>query len=923
MFGKSIIKSNPNWNEDNVLVENTNTLKSSNAKRVDILIVDMVMPPVAIETSYTKGDADKDAKGRIGEQYKKTMDVIHTSIAVEIDEKYRKFTSLNENDIFKYSVHQMRNNQSLRFPNEGFLEGTYNDIARLAASTAVPKEKLEKVASEVGNLVNAAAEKLDMISDNKLLKIQKTLYQRSKLTGRRTTAVLWLNALFVQQMLYDGERIPETTRNPDECVEAWNKIYKINWRAIFKPAIDILDELKDTNPLEVYESLGLLLKAVNVIQRAKLGSEINIGAELFPILASDRKNSAAYYTQAHTAELLTALTINGRILDKIKQEGEIFEDFYVGDLACGTGTLLRSAYKQIRTYYGHDKDVQSMNKFHKSAMEKGLFGVDVSPIASHLAVASLAINSKMPYTKTNIGWVLVGNDDLTGSIEYMNKDAVTNLFSEGFGTSTGGHETSNENSVVIKHRSMSVILANPPYSRTRKGLSAFDIAGLSKKERNLCQIKWAKLIKDEDCIKTAGMAATFLCIANKKISPGGKIGFVLPRSAAHEDAWEKTRNMLERQFENVLAIVVRTGQARGKTALSADTKFEEMLLVATKKKDDDRTSSPIRCVTLKEPVTRIGEAAEIAKAITHSSENGTIYLGNTEIGSSLMFKSSSGAPWSMLGIEHDGLAAIADRLVKDGELCQFSGVKAKVIPMTTIGELFEVGPTHHRIGHLKGGDPIGAFKFYKITRQRDEWGKHRALWQANHKAQNTLVVIPTHRGYIVNANESKKMIKNSSTLFYARGMQWTSQTITAAITEQPVMGGSAWTALLHQDCNVKKAFSLWSNSIYGMIVYWACGGRTQLGRSRLQVKAISKVKCPKFDTLHKTKLQYAAREFDRLAKVKLLAACKSDEDDARHEINKVVSNMLGIKNYDEYKLTKLWCMESSVRGKPVNDQILW
>lgn len=918
MLGNALIKTNPNWNENNVLIENTNTLSSSKSKRVDVLIVDRVMPPVAIETSYTKGDADKDANARIGEQYRKTMDTIHTAIAIEIDEKYRKVTSLNMNDVFRYALHQISNNQNRRFPEKGFLEGTYKDIAKLAATTAVPKEELERVAKTVGNLVNAASEKLNNVSNNKLLKIRKTLYQRSKLTGRRTTAVLWLNALFVQKMLYDGINIPETTKNPNECVDAWNRIYEINWKAIFKPAIDILDELKDTNPREVFESLGLLLEAINVIQIAKLGSEINIGAELFPILASDRKNSAAYYTQPHTAELLTSLTINKQILNRIKDEKEIFESFCVCDLACGTGTLLRFAYKQIRTYYEHDRDVQSMNKFHKLAMEKGLYGVDVSPIASHLAAASLAINSKIPYTKTNIGWMEVGNQNLTGSIEYINQDAVTNLFLEGFGTSAGEFESPDENSVVIKHGSMSIILANPPYSRTHKGLSAFDIAGLSEKERNLCQDRWADLIKNEDCVKTAGMAATFLCIANKKIMRGGRIGFVLPRSAAHADAWEKTRHMLEREFEDIVAIVIRAG-----TVLSADTNFEEMLLVATKKKYNDMKCSPIRCVTLKDPVTRIGEAAETAKAIANSGNNGSINLGDTEIGVSFMFKTDSGAPWSVLGVEHDGLAAITDNLVKYGELCRLSGDVAVSLPMTTIGELFEVGPTHDLIGHLREGDQRGAFAFTKITKQRDVLGKHRAMWQASHKNQRTLVVTPTHKGQIYREDKANGMWEKSSTLFYARGMRWTSQTITAATTEQNAMGGTAWTALLHSEQNVKKAFALWSNSIYGMIMYWACGGRTQLGRSRLQVKAISKVKCPNFDVFPKSKLRYAAQEFDKLSNLKLRAACKSDEDETRLNINNVVTKLLGVKDYEDYKLTKLWCLESSVRGKPVNDQILW
>ena len=75
--------------------------------------------------------------------------------------------------------------------------------------------------------------------------------------------------------------------------------------------------------------------------------------------------------------------------------------------------------------------------------------------------------------------------------------------------------------------------------------------------------------------------------------------------------------MVEREFSNVVAIVVASGQALGKDALSADTAMEEMLLVATKQKNQNslHQSSPINCVTLYQPLNRVGEANEIARAI--------------------------------------------------------------------------------------------------------------------------------------------------------------------------------------------------------------------------------------------------------------------------------------------------------------------
>ena len=84
------------------------------------------------------------------------------------------------------------------------------------------------------------------------------------------------------------------------------------------------------------------------METAKLGSDINIGAELFPKIAEDRKQSAAFYTQPATAELLAALTIP---YDMADWDDDTFNRFKIADLTCGTGTLLRFGYRQVRQHY--------------------------------------------------------------------------------------------------------------------------------------------------------------------------------------------------------------------------------------------------------------------------------------------------------------------------------------------------------------------------------------------------------------------------------------------------------------------------------------------------------------------------------------------------------------------------------------------
>ena len=892
-LGAAIRKSKPAWKKS-VFVEETRLLRESRGLQVDILIAGRDAPPVAIEPSYAKGDADRDAAERLGKHYARNGDEIKTAIAVEIDEGQRRTRRLTRRHTIRYAVHQKApGGGSRRFPASGFIEGSYLDIARLASSASVPREDAEGVAREVCALVNAAAAKLgDSIPQSHLERISRTLYQRSALTGLRTTALLWLNSMLVQRMLFGGvHAIPPLSPVPSRCVDAWSRIREINWKAIFEPAILILDDVRKASPGPAAESLKMLQEAVEIIDAARMGGGISIGAELFPLLADDRKESAAFYTQAPAAEFLAAATIKFDMANW--GDPDLFDGFRITDLSCGTGTLLRFGYKQVRTYHEQAGGTEeTLERLHRAALERGICGADVSPIASHLTSTSLAVMSKQPYGETNIGWVGAGGRDRTGSIEYLATSAVQDLLAKEFGMAAGqdgdarrprGRRRSAASEgdgndgdampewaadrpprpVVARDEDSDVVLMNPPYSRTRGGQSAFDISGLSDVERKACQKRWGKLIQGEPCDKRAGMAATFLCIARRKARPGGRIGLVLPRTAAFADTWSRTRDMVETWFEDVTVVAVAGGKALGRNALSAETHMEEMFLIATRRKNRG-SRSPIRCVTLHEPLTRVGEAAEIARAVAGGPGDGPIMLGLGEIGVSHMFKPSDdggGAPWSAVGSLGDALEMIKNGLL-DGRLLCTDGAEASAFKMTTIGELFDIGPTHHLVGHIAGNEPIGAFTFTPVAGATDAAGRHRAMWSADSKTQRSMLALPTHKGAVHDEARAEAMWGRRTTLFYQRNMRWTSQAVVSVTTRSGAMGGSAWTGLSHDDERVKKAFALWANSVYGMVTYWATGQRTQHGRSRMQVNAIGGVRCPDFAALGDAALDRAAGDFD-------------------------------------------------------------
>ena len=962
-----LTKTHTRWQRkghSEIFAEETNVIlgpKNRNL-RPDLLILDNEVPPVAIECSYDAKDADQDAVARLNLQPKQSLTKIKTSIALHIPTDYRSRDvgesekQLALGDEITYAVHQLINAPAngsspstydlRRWPASGFIRGSVMDLGTLVLGAALPKEQLELVAKDVASIVTNAAESLHReMSEKARAELSHVVLQRSPLTALKTSMVLWLNALLTQQRLAVNDvpqvaalklkPLPRSIMETESYVEIWHQIQSTNWRSIFDPALEVLELLDTYVPNVVPSAMFMLIRAVHKIEEARIGIHINVGAELFPELSEDRKEAAAFYTQAASSELLAWLAIQPSELSTAEwSQDDLFKKYTIADLACGTGSLLRAGYRRVAMIHEQlaRPTSEDTSTFHQQAMQHGLIGTDISPIAAHLTASSLAaLGEGIAYRQTRIGWLEVGGESAaTGSLEYFERDAVLDLFDAVSSDGSTRGDIGKAYSVAVRDNSIDWILMNPPYSRTRGGQSSFAIAGMSAAERNKCQDRWGRLIKREPAIKTAGMAASFVALARKKVKLGGRIGFVLPLTAAFAESWRQTRAMLEREFEDMTAIVVGAGKALGRDAHSADTNMEEMFLVATRchRPAKAAMSRWINCVTLNDPINRCGEAAEIARAVDHAVKQLStsrsflpLTIADEITGSASQFQAfGEGEPWHQLGVQNSELGICATKLAK-GKL-SFQGIDFSIpLDFKRLEAVAQVGPTHHLIGYLRNGDESGAFEFYEIQTAAERYGEDTALWHANSKTQNSLVVVPTHKGYPRNTSSPANLHRirqTVSTSFYSRSMRWTSQSLLAATTERACLGGRAWTAIMHEDPRVLNAIALWSNSIFGLIVHWTQGQRTQTGRSTVQVKALRKVPCPDFNELSEASLNTVAREFDRLSSLKLRPACQAHVDPARIELDEAIMTMLDFPASARQlvePLRKLWCYEPSVHGQ--------
>ena len=915
----------PDWaaSGSDVVQEERRGVLSGTSARPDILIDDPLAPPLVIEVAFDARDAEKNARKRIGQSLSSGGTKIRAAIALRIAASFGNLRSVVEvterivdGDRFEYAFLRGDADQSAtRWPEAGFIKGQIDDLVSILPAICQTTDTVARLADYVGDQVKRCARCIQArTSAADQASIAGSVHQRMPWHGLTTASVLWLNALLSQQRLCNVPRSDLPTllecrgesgnALPWAVADAWRAALRINFRSIFVPALESLLKAVAASPHGASEGLVCLLNAVERIEIARIGPYSDIGAELFPRLIEDSKPSAASYTKPSAAELLACLTIREHVEGGVvipwgnRKLGRMVR---IADTACGTGTLLRAGYRRIRRF--HEKHGGNVAALHQDFMEHGVVALDSSPIAAHLTATSLsAMEPSVPYGDAQIGCVPVGGPDRTGSLEFLQLDEVGDLFHHSSERPRGEVSSERVTSASLPNLGLDFFLANPPNSRSRRGQSLFNVAGLPNEESVASQ-KRARALGRKTCANlNAGLATFFVAMADLKLRVGGTMGFVLPLTAASAHSYRAVRRMIEHRYRNVIALTI-AGRAKGEGSFSSDTAMGEMLLVATKAPPSEDKPVPVVCVTLFDGLTDIAQAREAARATTESiqnhpgAENGEILVGSQRLGSWVRRKRTGrGEPWSELGSVHRDLAVAADTLLR-GQLTDLRRHRTMPlpVPMVELGDLFRIGPTHHRIGHLVGNEAIGAFEFHPLNRAHPA-AQDLALWHASSKEQRCLRISPTHFGVNPRAPDrglQDRMRSESATLFYARNLRWTSQALLAATTEHQAMGGPAWIALGLEDERVCKSFALWANSTLGLIIQWTQGGKQQQGRSRVQVNAIKKIPVPDLSKLPRESLESASRAFDELCDCELRPAGQVHADETRKAIDRAVLGMFG------------------------------
>ena len=951
------------WRDDEnaIIAERTGVLDAQ-ARRPDILVQTPDIYPIVLEVEF--GDpAFADARSRLGKSVVGTTFPIRSAIAigapVEVrnwpDSQLRERLAQPEGIELKYAIlsANIQGDEGLvtltdadihTWPENSYVTGNLEDLAVLCEYAAAPpllvSETAKRVAAQIRHLAGALQQAIDPATAQE---ITRELGQTEPAQGLRMACCIWLTSLRLQNLLAGGsdtlkeqglKTIAELREGYnvgrviilDELRAEWEKILKVNYRAIFGSALKALhpripDEIGST----VLTELSILAARITAL---RLGNRVDFAGELFPELLSDRAETAAHYTLPETAELLSQLAVARMNVDDW-QSAEAVSSLKLADFACGTGSLLRAAYGHIRHH--HDAAGGTGENLHRRMMEESIVGLDINTLAAHMTAAGLSTaEMATEYYNANIAAVAVLGGQ-TGSLELLEKEEITDVTGQSAQTAADTQEAPTY--IAVPHESRDLIIQNPPYSRARGKRKVFDIAGIKEPERRRSEnrLKSIRSALDRNGNRIAhgqaGLGADFSALADRKLKKDAVFATVLPLTAAHAESWQGFRKALETDYRDLTAIAFTSHED---SMMSADTNMNEMLVIGVKRaaSKPDNEQSGVLCINLTSAPESVAEAYWYAKLINKIGQpqqgSDVIYSMGKQIGSWIVANPPiSGFPWFTVGMQNHHLARSAVELMR-GRLYSPQDMQGWDLSLefTTLGALVEIGPTHDLIGHPRGGDGRGAFTFDEMP--PDYAPTYPALWGVDSKTQKSVLIGPTHEGHPVPGREAQQryMLAQRGDLFISRNLRMTSQALAAARTPQPAMGGTGWTALQSDDDGVQGALAIWLNSTLGLVIRVCYAQTTQQGRARMQVKALAGFPVPDFtdpSPAGERAREVAQDKFGELSTLELAPVSYAFRDRNRQRIDAAVLEMLGLgNNQDAHRavehLRNLWCREPAVHG---------
>ena len=865
-------------------------------------------------------------------------------VGVRVPDRFRRLddgpqirSELRISDDLEYAVWSPS-----RFPARGWITGGLVDIARAAEAVSVPRTAVGECVNDMDDAVTGIANILGGGGARSRRKIARLLSQRENEQTWKMAGLILSNAFVFHSHIAGGREIrslPEIsalqTIPTDELVGEWDRILEINYYAVFDVARNVIASVDDATAQEI---ISILYRTTGKINARGLATSTDVYGSLIQRMVNDRFTLASFYTLPESAALLAGLAVPAGG-DPVYATADGMTEMRVGDFACGTGTLLTTAYKIMAANY-EARTGCSMEDLHADMMRRAIVGFDVLPSAVHLTVSALA--EMYPHTlfrETTIGQrdfgVVDGNVRL-GSLDLIEAQRT---FDERGAVVHGGAAGPLSDAETF-HGRFSLILMNPPFTTNTKSNadqhSMFASFETTKDDQKSMAAKEKSIFKGTCANGNAGGATNFLAIADRLLRPGGTLGMVLPSTIAWGSSWSACRKLIAESYEDVCVVSI----AGDDMSFSFDTGMGEVLLVARKGGGGDGAAEPHSggngdgrrglFVTLHERPPSILHAIELTKSVKRAGGvakkidgNGhgwtPVEIGPTIAGSMLDCPLDS-EWWWHAGVRDPNLSIFAYRLATTGRFIPPGQVRGGNISMTAPYNAFWL--SERSISDNQKTGTRAPFMIYPI----DKTVTYPVLQNNNNETQRSIVVEPDAMAVPKsNANEERiELVAGTATHLHAnRTCRYTSQSVLFPYTERPTLGSGAFPSFQASKPQA-KALAAWGNSSLGIICFWAHAGKQQSGRGKATRTSMAGMPVLDVWNMDADALKKIGNVFDRRGRDKLRPMNMCYDDVNRMRIDDELLAALGINRglracMDDIR--RRFCREPVVRCGRVDDAL--
>lgn len=928
-------------------------VKSEKYRRVtrkmqpDILILEKGLSPVIIETEIEPANTlASDIMNKLGEKTRSGQTVT-TVIGIKIPVDYTKLTgkrlrsALQTNRDLNYQIWTGVGSENFRsFPLSDFLVGGCADLVAAIHLSMIMSRDVERGVQIFMDAILGSSDVIKNLNKSVKKQISEILIQPADEQTWRMASFILMNAVLFHDRAAQAIGLPTryelssirggNSVDAGKLLNTWREILSVDYYPIFNTAVEIIEKIGSSANNDI---MVLLFEAAEQIVSFRLQGASDLYGEIFQETISERKKLAANYTRPECAMLLSSMTLPS-IDDAIWKNKKTMTRFRIADFACGTGILLLSAYKTMALRYEMNSH-KPMSKLHGSMMEKCIIGADVLPIAAHLTASALAgMYPDENFFNTQIYPVKQGSKaGLIGSLEWIKSEekldrSLTKMTSAG---------TTFENTVPA-HHSCDVVIMNPPYSGTKSpggrndennpGI-LFTAFGVSKSEQKLMTKRANMLFEKKACASPkAGLATFFMDLAHEKLMPGGKIGLVLPITAATGTKWKSFRMLIAEEYTDVMVVSIR-GTSPKETSMSGGTEIAEMLISAKKCNEGERSKGRGLFLSLERRPKSNLEAVIIGGAMTNMEANrledgprgGTpIMPGTTDSVLDCPLKSNV---WAGGGVEDYSLLQIGHLL--DSGILQLSKSGAMEVDIVHLGKIAKTGISHLQIAGLnqsneKATSFNGPFKWPEPITSVSKYPVYWGLGRSNTMKRKPDLALTPIPGAL--QNRIDRVWETASHVHIRGHLRTTSEKLCFSYTDNLVIGGNLWPSV-RIDLKYAKALVLWGNSTLGILCRWQLSGKQHLGRSLIGLSDTKLIPVPDFTIMKKSVLSNFDTCFDEMCDIQLDRIMNLWKDDNRKLIDRAVLGALGASDAEAElnELRKALCREPTINGGKLSPKL--